>query len=761
MAAVQVSVVLLVGALCSAAIVLDDSLQALVFDGIGALSAGASSRLLIDYVEPQRSQILDYLFTPNFGANLHIIKVEIGGDCQSTDGTEPSHMHYRDDLSCTRGYESWLMQEARKRNPDIITWGLSWGVPQWIGNGSYFSEDNINYQVQWVKCMASLGISIDLIGIWNERSWGSVDYVLSLRAALDAAGFADTHISLPDGGIDAGLTQALLTNDTFRAAVYSAGMHYPCNVKNPALAAAGVRLWASEDYSQSPTWAGASSWGRYFVNNYLTMNITSTTAWSLIWSVFDGLPYGQAGLMIATEPWSGSYNVTAPIWTSAQFCQFTSPGWIFLGGQGSGTLPLGGGYVTLVPGPNQRGKRGTVGDFTLVIQTLEGGGCDQATPSPQNVTFSLAGHLASASLLYVWSTTEADWFVQQPSITPIGGQFTFFVDAGAMYTMTTLDIGRRGQYPPPPPSQPFPMPYTDDFQSYSQDTTPQFFSDQGGTFAVRTVPGTKNNALSQLVFDAGDSNSWVANPDPVTLIGGASYADYSVGVSVMLPGRNRPPSTRGGLATVVACDATQANQRWVWNTPAAGYIQSVSDQLCLNSLGCTSSIGFWDCVTTGGTCCGSDCYAGLQFRLDAASGQLVSALDTDQNCVTAQPHGPLVLAACNQSAAQRWVYNQTSQQLYTTYSGSAQCLTNGDQPPEVYAKACVRVSQFNGQVQSSWDNGVCLHVSSLGAWSLRSGPTTVGNGTISVDWSTWHRLYVTATGQQFTASFDGQVLKRA
>ena len=38
------------------------------FDGIGALSAGASSRLLVDYPEPQRSEILDYLFTPGFGA---------------------------------------------------------------------------------------------------------------------------------------------------------------------------------------------------------------------------------------------------------------------------------------------------------------------------------------------------------------------------------------------------------------------------------------------------------------------------------------------------------------------------------------------------------------------------------------------------------------------------------------------------------------------------------------------------------------------
>jgi len=101
---------------------IDGSSAGLEFDGHGLLSAGASSRLLRDYSEPYRSQILDYLFKPQFGASLDIIKVEIGGDCQSTSGTEPSHMHSRDDLGCTRGYEGWLLQEAKRRNPRIKTW---------------------------------------------------------------------------------------------------------------------------------------------------------------------------------------------------------------------------------------------------------------------------------------------------------------------------------------------------------------------------------------------------------------------------------------------------------------------------------------------------------------------------------------------------------------------------------------------------------------------------------------------------------------
>jgi hypothetical protein len=73
--------------LCSAALVVVSNIESVVttgvtseqqvhldpvnatrrFDGHGALSAGASSRLLIDYPEPQRGDVLDYLFKPQVG----------------------------------------------------------------------------------------------------------------------------------------------------------------------------------------------------------------------------------------------------------------------------------------------------------------------------------------------------------------------------------------------------------------------------------------------------------------------------------------------------------------------------------------------------------------------------------------------------------------------------------------------------------------------------------------------------------------------
>ena len=119
------------------------------FDGIGGLSGGgATSKLLPNYPEPQKSQILDYLFKPNFGASLHILKVEIGGDAQSTEGTEASHMHNEWDENYSRGYEWWLMTEAKKRNPKIKLYGLPWVFPAWLGDGKSSHLPKISTQQQ-------------------------------------------------------------------------------------------------------------------------------------------------------------------------------------------------------------------------------------------------------------------------------------------------------------------------------------------------------------------------------------------------------------------------------------------------------------------------------------------------------------------------------------------------------------------------------------------------------------------------------------
>ena len=92
------------------------------FDGVGGVSGGGGgTRLLLDYDEPGRSEILDYLFKPGYGASLQVLKVEIGCDGDTTQGAEQTHMRTPDDESPTRfdrGYENWLMVSTKL----LATW---------------------------------------------------------------------------------------------------------------------------------------------------------------------------------------------------------------------------------------------------------------------------------------------------------------------------------------------------------------------------------------------------------------------------------------------------------------------------------------------------------------------------------------------------------------------------------------------------------------------------------------------------------------
>jgi galactosylceramidase len=162
---------------------IDDSRgPARFFDGIGGLSGGGATSVFLPYYpEPQRSEVLDFLFLPNFGASLHILKVEIGGDAQSTDGAEPSHMHNPWEENYQRGYEWWLLAEAKKRNPDIKTYGLSWAWPQWVScvpgtmenctdNPYTYPQQTATYITKWVAgAKINYGIDIDFIGSWNGK----------------------------------------------------------------------------------------------------------------------------------------------------------------------------------------------------------------------------------------------------------------------------------------------------------------------------------------------------------------------------------------------------------------------------------------------------------------------------------------------------------------------------------------------------------------------------------------------------------------
>ena len=127
-----------------------------LFDGIGGMSSGGTTRLLIDYPPQQQAEILDLLFLPQYGLSSSILKIECGGDSQSTDGTEAAFKHYREEpaqCGASRGYEAWLLRAALARNADIRSYVLSWANPGWVGNASFLSEEGVRYHVDYARCL--------------------------------------------------------------------------------------------------------------------------------------------------------------------------------------------------------------------------------------------------------------------------------------------------------------------------------------------------------------------------------------------------------------------------------------------------------------------------------------------------------------------------------------------------------------------------------------------------------------------------------
>ncbi len=320
--------------------------------------------------------MLDFLFKPNYGACLQHLKVEVGGDTNSTDGSEPSHMHTRTDENYDRGYEWWLMREAKARNPKIMLDALPWGAPGWIGNGKYFSPDMVNYIVKFLKgAKQHQGLDLDYIGIWNEMGF-DVGYIKSLSKAL-AANHLSTKIVAADDVDKWGIVDAMEKDPELKQVVSVVGVHYPgfaeyensgfkkgppTYVSTPAAQKCGKPLWASEDGPWRGDWRGAEELAKMYNRNYIVGRMVKTEIWSPISSYYDNLPLPGSGLMTANTPWSGYYDVQPAVWATAHTTQFAQPGWQYID-SACGYLKGSGSYVTL--------KSPSSNDYSVVIETID------------------------------------------------------------------------------------------------------------------------------------------------------------------------------------------------------------------------------------------------------------------------------------------------------------------------------------------------------------------------------------------------------
>lgn len=506
------------------------------FEGVGALSAGASSRLLYDYPEPQRSDILDYLFKPNFGASMHHLKVEIGGDVNSTDGSEPSHAITREEFENPkpeyffRGYEWWLMKEAKKRNPDILLEGLQWGAPGWIGDGDFFSEDNAEFVSAWIIGMKKYhNLNLDYVGIWNERK-SDLEYIKLLRKVLDRNGLQNIKINAGDLWQPQEKWEIAFEMDKdkeLQEAVDVINAHTTAfiNFFTPPVAKnLGIPLWDGEAHAYGGDWYAAAEHAR-FNRAYVYGKITKMISWSLISSYHDYLIVPSSGPMKANTPWSGYYEVQPPIWIMAHTNQFARPGWRYIDsackGYGHGPEFMREGFsVTTL-------KSDMTNDYSIIIETMD-------AKEPQKVRFNISGDLSNKNLKVWRSVFKREEFVQQEDIVVNDGVFEIKLIPDAMYSLTTSTGQQKGiAANPVPETKSHPFPYFEDFEQTGLYKTPKYFSDQHGTFEVVENPKGKGKCLMQKMPEQGIQ--WRGYDYPQTVLGDLSWKNYTVSVDILLP----------------------------------------------------------------------------------------------------------------------------------------------------------------------------------------------------------------------------------
>lgn len=538
---------------------LDANKPGRTFEGIGALSAGASSKLLIDYPEPQRSQILDLLFKPGYGASLQHLKVEIGGDVNSTCGTEPAFAHTGEEFlkpDFNRGYERWLIEEARKRSPSIIPDALQWGAPGWIGGGRFFSQDNADFIAAFHRDLKDhLGIDHAYQGIWNETRY-DVEWIKLLRRTLDRAGLSGVKIAAADQAEDPlkwKIAEDAAKDPELERALYAYGDHYAAYLSSAQARRSGKRLWATEDGPWAGDWYGATKLAKLYNRAYIDGRMTRIITWSLVTSYYDILPLPGSGLMRASEPWSGHFEIQPGIWAAAHTTQFASPGWKYVD-SGCGYLKRYGSYVAL------RSPSGD--DFTMVVETMDSPYITIANV-PQTITIHLGVGFPEKAV-HVWKSNAQAQFVHIGTITPRDRVFEYKLDSEAIYTFSTTTGQRKGGTELSiAESTAFPLPYTDTFDTKPAHSLPKYFIDQSGVFEVGRCPDRTGGCLQQTAPAKGIEWHYHGNPLPYTIMGDERWRDYLVEVDAFLDGSG--PAVLYGRVTNVSTK----------DEPPAGYWLSI------------------------------------------------------------------------------------------------------------------------------------------------------------------------------------------
>ena len=537
------------------------------FDGIGAVNGGgATSVLLKDYPEPQRSQILDLVYKPQFGASVSTLLVEIPGDGNSTQGSMPSHAHYRGDANFHRGYMWWVMQEAKRRNPALSLDATSWSAPEWVG--SFWSDDMVDYYIAWLQGLRRAhGLELDALGCHNEKGWNA-DFAKHLRKALNERGFPEVKLhgfgNWGDSKMD--FLKRMQEDAELRDALDAVCAHTFSEIQltpeqRQMAEGMGKPIWNSEDHVYLPGFDCLISIVKCFNQNYIVSGATKVVNWYDIGATYPLEPYSkEPPMLLAQEPWSGHYDIREALWGYAHYGQFTRVGWRYVD-DGCRNLADGGSMVTM--------RDPQTGDYSIIAET-------KGAKKEQTLKVKVDKGLSKANLC-VWYSDAQQQFVRLKDIHPKGGSFMLTLKPDAVYSLSTTTGQQKGAFDDVPPAKPFPIPYEDNFEQYEKPAQwgylPHYLADLIGCFELVERPDSKAQSLAdtgvRCIRQTVGSHtlSWAPEWHHYTIVGDAGWEDYEVSADVYL----NPGDEAGVMGRL--CDVGSGYGIW-----AKGYYMKLDGQ---------------------------------------------------------------------------------------------------------------------------------------------------------------------------------------
>lgn len=494
------------------------------FEGIGGITSNGMSKLLMDYPEEQKREIMDLLFKPKHGASLHHLKVEIGSDVNTSAGTEPSPMRSRDDFDITRGCGLPIAAMAKAINPALLLDALRWGTPRWIES----DEDKLAYYLNFLRGARDVyGLTFDYLGPdINEGAFSRDWTVRTLLPGLKREGFGAIRLVADDSDHGWDIADRAAADPELFAAVHAYGVHYRQDSTETAQTS-GKPLWLSEDLApfRHSFRQGALHIAQRLIDMYVVGRMVKYELHPLLEAEYENTPFNYKGILVATWPWSGHYRIDPGLWVIAHFTQFMLPGWVYLD-EACGRSERGG-YVTL--------RDPATGDVSIVV--LNAGEAEQA----YTIETAAAGQEAQSAetadrTLYIWRTTEREAFRLIGEHRETDGPLVLTAEPYAIYTVTTTTGQRKGSEALRIPEETqFPLPYADELTSGRCGGNVTYASDQGGAFEFEAAEDG-GTLLRQQLTEAQIPVDWTYRntPEPYTLLGSLEWVNYRVAAEVRL-----------------------------------------------------------------------------------------------------------------------------------------------------------------------------------------------------------------------------------